>query len=385
MTEPTAVSVPNAGLEIPLTDYVKLTLLPLYLFLSLIQVAIRRIKSRGSRELPFRKDYILTVARAAPVPVSFSRCGYDASVAVLSSPRFQLHAATLYQPVFEERVAGYWMCRGAPGHPTAPASSSIVLYYIHGGAYVEGSPARFLATVLRIAELAAERGVTLSCFALRYSYAPEAKWPAQLDQAVAGYRYLTENHKIDAGSIAVLGDSAGGHLALSLLVRIHEMELRRPGRGVFLTSPWVDLSCSPRPSWESNKYKDFLSRCALVRCGKQLYPSQQSYETSPFIDFSRPLAKGTSWKDILPSRVWMSAGGHEVFLDEIIAFKQILGRDGVDADVEVEIGGIHVWQGTGDIFDVGKYLKMEGNLPDSSMRGARNIANAILKGAEGWA
>jgi acetyl esterase/lipase len=46
--------------------------------------------------------------------------------------------------------------------------------------------------------------------------APEAKFPTQVQQAVAGYKYLLDQN-IDARKIAVLGDSAGGHLALCLI------------------------------------------------------------------------------------------------------------------------------------------------------------------------
>lgn len=110
--------------------------------------------------------------------------------------------------MLQQNVAGYWLCKGPPGRPVDPGSCDIVVYYLHGGAYVSGHPGTFLLAALRIAETAAECGISVSWFGLEYSLAPEAKFPTQVEQAVAGYKYLLDQN-IDASNIAVLGDSAG--------------------------------------------------------------------------------------------------------------------------------------------------------------------------------
>ncbi|KAJ5052202.1 uncharacterized protein L3040_001961 [Drepanopeziza brunnea f. sp. 'multigermtubi'] len=378
---------PNSGLKIPLLDYLQLALLPVSLTWSLVQVTFRRTKNIGQNEIPFLKDYLLTIARAIPIPFSVSRILYTPKP-TLESPRFRAHASSIYQPVTHSRVAGYWLCRGAPGHAIEARESDIVLYYLHGGAYTTGSPASLLPAVLRIAELAAQRGITLSCFALQYSYAPEQVWPTQLHQAVAGYRYLLQQQEIPAARVAVLGESAGGHLALSMLVQMGAEGLAPPGRGLFLCSPWVDLACT-RGSYVRNRYRDFLSRASLRVCGRQLFPdrdvSGDGAAGGPVVDFSAPdlPGGGVSWKGILPSRVWVSVGGDEVFLDEIVALKQSLESAGVVVEMEVEPGEVHVWQGVKDVFDVGKYLKMTGDVPEDLLPGARNIANAVLAEVRG--
>ncbi|PVH69223.1 alpha/beta-hydrolase, partial [Cadophora sp. DSE1049] len=291
----------------------------------------------------------------------------------------------IYQPVLLPKVAGYWLCKGPPGSPVPPSECDIVLYYLHGGAYTEGHPARFLAMILRVAEIAAERGITLSCFGLRYSYAPEEKYPKQLEQAVEGYKYLLHDEGIASEKIGVLGDSAGGHLALCLLSSLPGRPgLPKPDRGVFLMSPWLDLRCSTRPSVIRNKYKDFIDRNQLAVLGENIFSSTDALEKCPHRDFTEPLTGGVKWKDVLPQRVWISAGGNEILLDEIVEFKGILEKGGVHVELDIKEGGIHVWQGMEDVMDAGTYLKTETGLklPEGLLKGCTNVAEAVLKGVQ---
>lgn len=281
-------------------------------------------------------------------------------------------------------MAGYWLCKGPPGSPISPAKSDIVLYYLHGGAYVEGHPARFLPLILRVAELAAERGINLSCFGLRYSYAPEAKYPTQLNQAVEGYKYLLKEEGILPAKIGVLGDSAGGHLALCLLGVLPGLGLPKPDRGIFLMSPWLDLRCTIRPSLAKNWYKDFIDRDLVRGFAEGMFSSLEEFERCPHLNFTAPLKDGLRWKDVLPERVWVSAGSNEILLDEIVEFRSILESEGVKVDLEIKEGGNHVWQGMEDIWDASVVLKTEGKtLPEGLLKGCRNVAEAVLKGVEG--
>lgn len=317
---------------------------------------------------------------SSPIPEAFQR--RELSKKTLSSPRFQSKKDNVYQRVLTENVAGYWLCRGAAGSPQKPASCDIVVYFLHGGGYTNGHPSRLLNTMLRVAEIAAQRGITFSCFALQYSYAPEQRYPTQLNQASEGYKYLLQEEGIEASKLAVLGDSAGAHLVLCLLARLSEEALPKPKRGVFLQSPWIDLQCSPRPSWEMNKYKDFLSAGMIRKAGEQLFYSRTAMQACPYVDFTQTTAlpSGTSWKDVLPARVWISVGSHEVFLDEIHEFASVLRGDGVMAEIEVEKDGIHVWQAFRDVFDYGSYFKCESvDIPEGLLMGANNIAEALLK------
>jgi acetyl esterase/lipase len=280
--------------------------------------------------------------------------------------------------VLEHNVAGFWLCKGPAGEPADPVSCDIIVYYLHGGAYVSGHPGRFLLAALRISEIASERGRSISWFGLEYSLAPEAKFPTQVQQAVAGYKYLVDQN-IDANKIAVLGDSAGGHLALCLIASLKEAQLPKPGRGVFLESPWIDILCSKRATYERNKYIDYIDLKSTLQASKHLLGNDIREGTVAFLDFTQPLPGGVSWKDVMPARVWLSAGSHEVLFQEIEEFAGCLKKDGVNVQFEVEKGGVHCWQGTKDIWDMSKYLgTTESTLPEGLLMGAAVVGNAIL-------
>lgn len=111
---------------------------------------------------------------------------------------------------------------GVPGLKITPESALAgkALIYFHGGAFVAGSPAshRHLA-----AKIAVESG--LSTFLIDYRLAPEATYPASVDDAVAAYRHvLGEGHQ--AADVVLAGDSAGG--GLCVLLKLKEQGLPLP-------------------------------------------------------------------------------------------------------------------------------------------------------------
>ena len=120
---------------------------------------------------------------------------------------------------------GYWVLQDSFKNPKAPCDSDLTIFHLHGGGYFSSQPAHYLLFNLRLAESILEQGLTVSMFALDYSLAPEHLFPTQLDEAITAYQYLTGEAKIPAKKIIVVGDSAGGHLALSLLVHLDNMRL----------------------------------------------------------------------------------------------------------------------------------------------------------------
>ncbi|KAJ5807586.1 alpha/beta hydrolase fold protein [Penicillium robsamsonii] len=363
MTQSTTSAVTDNG-NIPPHNWVHLALLVFSLPWLLIQLVYRRLLNLGHNEISFKEDLALSLIRRTEN--------------ILNSPRFCSKSTNLYQRVLQQNVAGYWLCKGPAGKAVDPGSCDIIIYYLHGGAYVSGHPGTFLLAALRIAEIADERGISISCFGLQYSLAPEAKFPTQLEQAVAGYKYLLDQN-IDVSKIAVLGDSAGGHLALCLMTSLKEAQLPKPGRGIFLVSPWIDLLCLKRATYESNKYMDYISRKSVLKASKHLLGKDIKRETAACIDFTQPLPGSLSWKDILPARVWLSAGSHEVLLQEIEEFARCLREDGVDVHLRVERGGVHCWQGMKDVWDMSKYLRTtDSSLPEGLLTGTAAIGNAML-------
>ena len=115
-----------------------------------------------------------------------------------------------------------------------PSSSHAVLF-LHGGAFMIGSPVSHRSITARIAKQTRAR-----VFVPDYRLAPEHPFPAALDDALACYRALLEKGYAPS-QIAVAGDSAGGGLALSLCQRLRSLGLPQPSC-LALISPWADLT-----------------------------------------------------------------------------------------------------------------------------------------------
>lgn len=110
-----------------------------------------------------------------------------------------------------------------------------VILYLHGGAYLIGSPATHRAITANLA-----RRCKAEVWVIDYRLAPEHRFPAQRDDAVAAYRALLDKG-IDAAVITVAGDSAGGHLTLQLALQAKALGLPAPGALVTF-SPVTDLT-----------------------------------------------------------------------------------------------------------------------------------------------
>ncbi|MET1078097.1 MAG: alpha/beta hydrolase [Pseudomonas sp.] len=118
-----------------------------------------------------------------------------------------------------------------------PAPSSSVLLYLHGGAYLIGSP----TTHRNLAAHLALRCGLLVCV-LDYRRAPESPYPAALDDVVAAYQALLAQG-YSASQVLIGGDSAGGHLALISALRLPALGLPRPA-ALLCFSPLTDASAS---------------------------------------------------------------------------------------------------------------------------------------------
>ena len=116
-----------------------------------------------------------------------------------------------------------------------PGATDAVLLDLHGGGYVIGS-ARSGAGLA-----AALAGRTRAvAYSLDYRLAPEHPFPAALEDGLAAYRALLGSGH-EPGQIVVAGDSAGGGLALALLLSARDEGLPQPA-AVVVMSPWVDLT-----------------------------------------------------------------------------------------------------------------------------------------------
>lgn len=112
--------------------------------------------------------------------------------------------------------------------------------YLHGGGYVLGS-----ARMYRVLAAHLARSAAAVVFTLDYRLAPEDRYPAALEDAVAAFHELVDVHGFDPARIALAGDSAGGGLTVAA-ARVLTDAGQRPG-ALALLSPWTDPSDDDLP------------------------------------------------------------------------------------------------------------------------------------------
>lgn len=151
------------------------------------------------------------------------------------------------RPVDESGIRGEWVL--APG-----ADPRKRLLYIHGGAFVAGSPLSHRAIT---AEYARRYGGAV--FALDYRLMPEYPRQAGIDDCRAAYRWILDTGPEGPGrarEVFISGDSAGGNLSLALSSWIRDRGLPAPN-GVIALSPATDNTFAS-PSMKSNIETDYM-------------------------------------------------------------------------------------------------------------------------------
>jgi len=227
----------------------------------------------------------------------------------------------IYEPVDADGVPGAFI--SAPG-----ADVSRCVYYLHGGGYVIGSVAthRILAY-----DLSKASGVRV--LSMEYSLAPEHPFPAGLEDAVAGYKWLLQSG-IAPEHIAIAGDSAGGGLAVATLLALRDRGIPLPAVAVCF-SPWVDLEGAGE-SMSSRADVDPM----VQKAGLLWYTGLYMAGGDPRDPLASPLHGALSG---LPSML-IQVGDCETLLDDATRLAERLRAAGVPVELDVWDRMIHVWQ-----------------------------------------
>ncbi len=213
-------------------------------------------------------------------------------------------------------------------NPKSENSKRVVLQ-LHGGAYIGGLTNLYREFGVKQAVVTGAREL----YMINYRLAPQNTFPAALDDAVAAYKYVLKKH--GAKNIIVIGDSAGGNLALALSVYLKENNIQQPALMV-LDSPWTTLE-TDLPSRENNSERDVV----LGKNNPRLYPEvlNPTYGGNlPLNDYRlSPLyADLTGFPPIL-----IQTGGYETLLDDSVKFMEKAITDGVDVTLTVYAGMPH--------------------------------------------
>lgn len=225
-----------------------------------------------------------------------------------------------YEAATVRGVPGVW-CRNG-------TRSTSAILYLHGGAYNLGSAAGYRNFAGQIANRCAA-----DVFVPDYRLAPENPFPAAVDDAISVYVGLAET---DYESIALVGDSAGGGLALVTvnLARSAPIHGEFTIRGCVVFSPWTDLALGG-PSIRSHAERDPILSEAILCATATNYLGGT--------DASDPLASPLYGDPSGLPALQLHVGTEEILLDDAVRYTRRANEAGVEATV-------HLWEGMPHVF-----------------------------------
>jgi acetyl esterase/lipase len=219
---------------------------------------------------------------------------------------------------------GEWIEPPAPDHP---ARKRCILY-LHGGGYTTMSARTHRGLTSRLAGWSDAR-----LFALDYRLAPEHPFPAALDDALAAWHALIADGT-PASRIVVAGDSAGGGLALALLIALRDAREPLPAAAV-LFSPWTDLAVTGDSIVDNDAADPMFFGVWIARQARHYLgntPATDHFVSPVYADLTG-----------LPPML-IQVSDCEVLLDDSRRVAENATRSGVEATLRIWHGLPHGWQ-----------------------------------------
>ena len=210
----------------------------------------------------------------------------------------------------------------------ATENSRRVILYLHGGAFCLRAPNLYRKFLAELCAATNATGVLAD-----YRLAPKHPFPAATLDCFAVYQLLLEQGH-EPKDIAIVGDSAGGSLALTTLLQIRQNNLPMPACAVML-SPAADATFSGRSYFE-NSGKDPMFHVASLLFFRDYYlqgalPTEAlaSPLTQPFNDYP-PL--------------YVSVGSTELLRDTAVSIAEKASQEDIEVELDVWQGLCHVHQ-----------------------------------------
>ena len=247
-------------------------------------------------------------------------------------------------PKIEVTPKGCWYL---PKNITAKAT----LLYFHGDGYTFNGPVseRFAAMI------AHHTGARV--FMPTYRLTPEHPHPAQAEDAMTAWQFLRQN--IAAQELIVIGDSAGGHMSLSLLKTLKDRGEPQPALCIALC-PWTDIG-NRGASLKTNDRYDLVQGWMALRFGEWLDPDGK---------YGREALSPINWDFSGMAPVYMQAGGRENLRDMIVDFAQVQSEIGASVLLDL-------WDDMPHNFQAGDSLHV------SSAQALRRISGAVQAVGDG--
>jgi epsilon-lactone hydrolase len=219
----------------------------------------------------------------------------------------------------------------------ADVEATGTIFHIHGGGFALGSAEGSVGLASDLARRTGMRAVSVD-----YRLAPEHPHPAALQDVTTAYRALVEQAG-DAEPIVVSGESAGGNLAIELLIADKAEGLTMPAAALLL-SPVTDLTVTAN-SYATKAHADPAITAHAIRTRVADYLAG----TDPADPLVSPIFADLSG---LPPLL-IQAGSHEVLLDDATHLAAKAAADDVAVTLDITPGVPHVFQAFAAILDEG--------------------------------
>ncbi len=257
----------------------------------------------------------MLVARLRPADLAERRQRLDGLGA-----QYPLPADVRVEPVEANGVAAEWTT--TPG-----ADPARVILFLHGGGYISGS---LRSHRHMIAQAGREAGART--LALNYRLAPEHPFPAALEDAIDGYRFLL-SQGFAPQRIVMAGESAGGGLAVAALVRLRDAGAPLPAC-TWCSSPWVDLEMTGGTMVTKAAVDPLIQKSYLAELAAAYLNG-----ADPRTPTASPLH--ADLRGLPP--VLIQVGSAETLLDDAVRLAGVAGAADVRVTLQVWPDMIHAW------------------------------------------
>ncbi|KAH7378879.1 Alpha/Beta hydrolase protein [Cadophora sp. MPI-SDFR-AT-0126] len=227
------------------------------------------------------------------------------------------------------------------------ATNSKILLFFHGGAYFHSAAPSHIPFAYACSQLYSTPSQPAILAVLEYTLSPIAPYPRQLQQAIASLNYVLT--LTSPSNIILVGDSAGGHLAMSLLsYMLHPDVVEDPSlesvqmkenenlRGLCLISPGLSIDLTGA-SYLTNSSTDYISSDTVHDMYSNLTPPSATLADALNIPHLSPgNAPAEHWSHLPVSETLVTIGEREVLYDSCLEFVEKLKQSG--ARVKLVIG-----------------------------------------------
>ncbi|MFX1258373.1 MAG: alpha/beta hydrolase [Promethearchaeota archaeon] len=238
--------------------------------------------------------------------------------------KFPIPKSVKLQPIASGGVPAEWQ--------TVPSAiEEQVLLYFHGGGFIMGS-----VNDHRLFTVTLAYATNMRVLSVDYRLAPEYPYPASLEDSITVYKWLLSMN-VKPENIIIGGDSAGGNLTLSTLVKLRDDRLPLPA-GAFCLSPVIELGQSSESFFKNSETDPFLADIGLF-----WWHEAYSKGADPQNPLISPLY--ADLKGLPPILVQVSTT--EIFYDHSTRFVERAKAAGVDATLQTWDDMMHVFQAFG--------------------------------------